>query len=358
VLSRLNQPVIFGAGISGLYCYALLQEKKLSPLLVSDDAKLGGRILEWGGWNNSLDEIPIPTFLDCSEAQWKKSLLRAKKFLKIKKQSISPFFRQLGFKAKNQSCYTPPKLKKVLQYCRLQSVSISDGRVQNVNLSYKNKKISFKNKKIILCCSPLSTTKILANSELKSSALGSSFHNHLFVTNICLFPETSVVKKSQGYLVDQNITREISGPFPASEIDQSLSGYSYIKLHSLINLASSKKRFISLKTSKVHFPLTRQEKSIIKTEQKKSLMLLKKIKIKNARFFSLEDSYSHQEISHETGGCIMGPSPLKAVASPLGEVFGAKGLFIMDSSLFPEGFSSYPTLPQLAIIDFLLRKQF
>ena len=60
--------------------------------------------------------------------------------------------------------------------------------------------------------------------------------------------------------------------------------------------------------------------------------------------------------AHQMGTVKMGASPATAACSPDGELYGAPGVFVLDSSLFPSSPSSHIMTPILTIAHHLSRR--
>lgn len=60
--------------------------------------------------------------------------------------------------------------------------------------------------------------------------------------------------------------------------------------------------------------------------------------------------------AHQQGGVRMSPTPKTGAASPEGEVYGTKGVFVFDSSGFPSSASSHTMAPIVAVSRFLTEK--
>lgn len=73
-------------------------------------------------------------------------------------------------------------------------------------------------------------------------------------------------------------------------------------------------------------------------------------------------SQAHTPITvHGQGGCAMSDDPSRGVTDPCGEVYGCKGLFVMDGALFPSPVGVNPSATILAVaernIEAFIRKQ-
>jgi GMC oxidoreductase len=60
--------------------------------------------------------------------------------------------------------------------------------------------------------------------------------------------------------------------------------------------------------------------------------------------------------AHQMGTCRMGTSPKQSVIDPDGQVWGVKGLYIADASVFPSASGVNPMVTNMAISDWTSRK--
>jgi cholesterol oxidase len=59
---------------------------------------------------------------------------------------------------------------------------------------------------------------------------------------------------------------------------------------------------------------------------------------------------------HPLGGCVMADSPENGVVSSQGEVFGHKGLFVVDASIIPTSIGPNPSLTIAALAEYISTK--
>lgn len=59
--------------------------------------------------------------------------------------------------------------------------------------------------------------------------------------------------------------------------------------------------------------------------------------------------------AHQMGSCRMGKSPASSVVDPDCQVWGTKGLYVMDASVFPSASGVNPMVTNMAIADFASR---
>lgn len=59
--------------------------------------------------------------------------------------------------------------------------------------------------------------------------------------------------------------------------------------------------------------------------------------------------------AHQMGTCRMSPSPRTGAVDPKGEVWGTKGLFVADASVFPSASGVNPMVTNMAISDWISR---
>jgi choline dehydrogenase-like flavoprotein len=60
--------------------------------------------------------------------------------------------------------------------------------------------------------------------------------------------------------------------------------------------------------------------------------------------------------AHQQGAARFGSSPREGAVSPSGEVYGTRGVYVFDSSLFPSSASSHTMAPILTISRYLARR--
>ncbi|KAL4806727.1 hypothetical protein BDV18DRAFT_119394 [Aspergillus unguis] len=59
--------------------------------------------------------------------------------------------------------------------------------------------------------------------------------------------------------------------------------------------------------------------------------------------------------AHQMGSCRMGASPKHSVVDPEGQVWGTKGLYVVDASIFPSASGVNPMITTMAIADYISR---
>lgn len=78
-----------------------------------------------------------------------------------------------------------------------------------------------------------------------------------------------------------------------------------------------------------------------------------KVGANSGRTGPLRPDQSYFASAHQMGSCRMGPDPKGSVVDPRGQVWGVKGLYVADSSVFPTATGVNPMITVLAMADYI-----
>lgn len=340
--------LVLGGGLSGLVAASELKERGFNPLVLEGGKSqkkikthpaslvsqinlkkwdhvlnLGGRSLLWGGWIGP---------------EYKEEKLYRK--LKVKKLNISPQLRKNKFCAKHQvDKNLVSRLKKNIKIKTNQLVTklvIENGEVYGV---YCQKKF-YPSKKVVICLSPVETVRLLFNSSYKDPGLGKGFINHGLLGFVVLLKKSQALKlkNESAYMKKKWGIIEYRGEFPAREFDKTLGDYVYARIHSIIELPASSKKYLYLNHQKklsLAYDISAVDKKIYETALNDTMNVINKLLPEHEAIISLHDE-NEFSIAHETGGCTQ-------VTHQDGRLKKVRGVWIADASVLKRTYATYPT---------------
>lgn len=246
---------------------------------------------------------------------------------------------------------------------------------------------------VVLCPSPVETTRILSSSELHqhseaAGALGQGLSDHIVAAylvlsthqpgpdnyltsghNVAFMPRVETPAKAYR----GGFTVELHGPDALDLLDdhhlrqigltrdqsQDFSGY---LIYVIGELGPSKERFVDLDPSQCDSlgrPVPRfnctwnnEDRELAKDMDKVGDEIAQSLAHQcQGRVFRLLEtlSFGGAGISHEAGTCAMGASARRSVVGLDGQVHDVKGLFVGDASIMPTALDCPPTLALVAM---------
>lgn len=241
---------------------------------------------------------------------------------------------------------------------------------------------------VVLCPSPLETTRILAASQLAqhsdgAQALGQGLTDHIVAAYLVLTdahdsPDTYKTTghnvaympriESPGKAYRGGFTVELHGPDPLDLLEDKylaqigvaaheVGAYSAYLIYVIGELGPDAGRFVDLDDSqrdalgralpRVNCQWTDEDRAIAADMDRTGRDIAESLASEHGgRVFRLLDTLSlgGAGISHEAGTCAMGTDPRRSVVGPDGQVHNVRGLFIGDASIMPTGLDCPPSL--------------
>lgn len=377
----------------------------------------GGRSLLWGGWCTPMEE---QNFIDAKafEAPWP-----------IKYSELNPYFRKVVHEfSLRKGIVTPPFLQikkklgltvkpkvaalhtkgfrpivaldrkapiKIRPHIIVTNILLNqEGRITGVrcfDLS-KNSFNVLRAKTIVLCASPIETSRILLSSDdlisfTSLDHVGKGLVDHMVASYLVITPQTMKPTPTNAFFPSSYIPRfvnlgrtrkrdylggfivELKGPLPLSQLEPQMATVlglsngerkhlSYFLIHAIGETTPSRKRHLSLSAERdavgrripiIHWSWGTNEKKMIRDMNETAIAIADAISPPGGRVVPFRDALQPGGIAHEAGTCRMGQSPKDSVTNSLGAVHGVRGLFIADASVMPTALDRYPTMTVLAL---------
>jgi choline dehydrogenase-like flavoprotein len=368
--------VVVGAGPCGLFVASRLHDLGHDVLVLSSSQKIfsfknpklknwiqspgpGGRAKLWGGWldfpqkeNFKKEKWPV------SFNQLKKQEPKVRKWLQAKKQYTSKQLIHLGYQQKVQAMRTWKKWPfKIRQNIQVHQLIEKNNKMIGLECWDEKKKVNFQINadQIILCCSPFSTISLLKKLKNPPPSLERGMTNHMVAGFIALYPKDAKRSSSKPSLCYKQLAQgvlELQGPLPAKNLNSQWTNFEYFKFHYIGELSS--KRFkVNNFVVDGQISFTDKEKSFAKKMEKQLRQEIDSLKLKNGLKYKIQNTLDITNIAHESGGAV-----LSEVVRLDGRMKNYSNLSVMDASIMPSGLKTYPTLPLLCLISFLIEKQF
>jgi choline dehydrogenase-like flavoprotein len=376
---------------------------------------LGGRSLLWGGWCERMDS---QNFRDARALGrlWPVSLQElapyyrvAERRLRVRKGLVSAFHRQITHKLgleviAKRSAMIPTKTRAICgldlpRPARLRTAAVAlrleraAGKVQGVEVFDKHTGIRhlIAAKTIVLCTSPIETTRLLLASGIGGSTglVGKGLVDHLVATCMVLLPRPAPSSGPLGPLqrcalvprfVNVGRTRkrnyrsgftvEVVGPIALNQLGtmgvrslgldaKTAQRFSYCLIHSIGEVYPHESRFVTLDANErdsfgraipvVNLAWCDEQRAMANDMEETVATVADALAPPNSRIIRLRETLHPGGIAHEAGTARMGKNREEGITDPWGAVFDVQGLYIADASVMPTALDRHPTLTVMAL---------
>jgi hypothetical protein len=258
---------------------------------------------------------------------------------------------------------------------RVQRVPVFDLRTGTVR--------QIKARAVVLCASPIETTRILLESDLgePSDRIGRGFVDHMVASYILLEPSAPPMSGGRGLFpgaalvesfvnLDAETTRpypggfsiELSGPLPLESLDIERMAppgeearTRATLIHAMGEMTAFGERYVDLDPTRrdvtgrlvprIHVAFSQGEQQLAADMRQACLQLADALAIPGSRVIPFVDPLQ-AGAGHEAGTCAMGPEE-DSLTDPRGRLRALENVWVADASALPTSGDRHPTLTLL-----------